>query len=116
MVIILFNFLINILQHSFDETMTRKRKYIFVQRAILNQDYRIQLSFRAQEELIHCDLIILSGSADSQNDQNDNEWNGYVQSIRNYIITDGWNMLSKFRNRLSESNETMNDKVLAKVE
>jgi len=96
MLIVLFNFLINVLQHSYDRTMTRKSKYIYVQRAILNQDYRIQSTFLIPEKQTHCDLIILSGSSDSKTDQddNDNEWNGYVQSIRNYIIVSGWNMLS----------------------
>ena len=87
--IILLNFLITIINHSYDSVMDRKVQLQYAQKAGLNKDVRIGQCFMTADKQIkkgyQRDLIIVSGPSYKNELEDSLEWKGFIQTIKRRV-------------------------------
>ena len=81
--IILLNFIIAIISHSYDSVMAKATKFRYLQRADMNLECRIVMKFFSL--LNKMDQFVLAAHQEEE-EQEDDEFGGFVKTIEKYVV------------------------------
>ena len=93
--IILLNFIIAIISHSYDSVMAKATKFRYLQRADMNLECRIVMKFFSL--LNKMDQFVLAAHQEEE-EQEDDEFGGFVKTIEKYVVKQREDIFSSVTN------------------
>ena len=108
--IILLNFLIAIIQQSYDSILERQVQNKYQNRNVINREHRLFLKHLGLQKGI--DIVVLSAHCKGKNEhEKDEDWDGFVGTIKKYIYSQNIEVKTKLGNKI----ENVREEVLSEI-